>query len=91
MNETAKTPLAVRTSLVSALQLDLVGPTGTIGDHDETLSQQPSKWYLTGFLVPTDSSEYQKVDETVTEELDQQAVPDPNLGKTSRYAMIPIE
>lgn len=75
MSQPSNTPSSVRTRLVSALQLDLVGPTGAIGDHYETLSQQPSKWYLTGFLVPTDSSEFQKVDETVTEELDQQAVP----------------
>ena len=47
----------VREQLTRSLMLDLIGPTATIGDHNETLSQQPSKWYLTGFLVPTDSSE----------------------------------
>ncbi len=68
-------PVQVRQQLTNSLLLDLVGPTGPIGDHNETLSQQPSKWYLTGFLVPTESSETQKVDETVTEQLDQSAVP----------------
>ena len=65
----------VRERLTNALTQDLIGPTGPIGDHTETLSQQPSKWYLSGFLVPTESSETQKVDETVTEQLDQSAVP----------------
>ncbi len=68
-------PIQVRQRLTNSLLLDLVGPTGPIGDHRETLSQQPSKWYLTGFLVPTESSETQKIDETVTEQLDQSVVP----------------
>ncbi len=67
--------IRVRSRLATALVGDLIGPTGSIGSHQETLSQQPSKWYLTGFLVPTESSETQKVDETVTEQLDQSAVP----------------
>ena len=68
-------PNDVREEITKSVLLDLIGPTGAIGDHRETLSQQPSKWYLTGFLVPTESSETQKVDETVTEQLDQSAVP----------------
>ncbi len=47
----------VRHELVSALQLDLVGPRAGLGDVAETLPQNPSRWYLTGFLVPFDAGE----------------------------------
>ena len=48
--------VAVRKSLVEALRLDLVGPTPGHRFADERLPERerPSKWYLTGFLVPTD-------------------------------------
>ena len=39
----------IRTILVDALRLDLIGPTGPLGDHTETLPQAPSRWYLTGY------------------------------------------
>lgn len=68
-------PVHVRQQLASSIVLDLIGPYGTNGYPSEILSQQPSKWYLTGFLVPTESSETQRIDETVTEQLDQSAVP----------------
>lgn len=69
MAETA-TPLEVRSDLVRALQLDLVGPGP--GDELETelLRQQPSRWYLTGFLVPLGAPDSQRIDEMVTEEVD---------------------
>lgn len=60
----------VRAGLVRALQLDLVGPEGDLGDPREILIQTPSRWYLTGFLVPVDAPESQRADETVTDELD---------------------
>ena len=69
------TPLAIRESLVDALRLDLVGPTGTHGNHKEVLTQTPSRWYLTGFLVPTDADEGQRCDPTSNDELDQAAEP----------------
>ena len=69
------TPLQVRSELVDALQLDLVGPTGPLGDHRECLNQTPSRWYLTGFLVPTDADEEQRCDPTSNDELDQAAEP----------------
>ena len=74
MSKTSE-PEEVRDELVRSLGLDLVGPTGAIGTHNETLSQQQSRWYLTGFIVPTESSETQKIDESVTEQLDQSAAP----------------
>ena len=36
-------PLEVRQELVDALQLDLVGPTGSLGNHKEVLTQSPSR------------------------------------------------
>jgi hypothetical protein len=45
-------PLQIREELVHALRLDLIGPTGALGDHNEILPQTPSRWYLTAFLVP---------------------------------------
>jgi hypothetical protein len=66
------TPVAVRHSLVHALRLDLVGPGPGSEHRDEVLPQSPSRWYLTGFLVPTDAGEEQRMDETSDDELDQQ-------------------
>lgn len=43
----------IRSSLIAALQLDLVGPNSQDATHQrEILTQAPSKWYLTGFLAP---------------------------------------
>jgi hypothetical protein len=64
-------PLEVRQELVDALQLDLVGPTGPLGNPKEVLTQTPSRWYLTGFLVPTDADEEQRCDPTSSDEMDQ--------------------
>lgn len=74
MSETAS-PVEVRSALTEALQLDLVGPLNQLGNPIEVLPQAPSRWYLTGFLVPTDCPEDQKSDPTSTDELDQSAEP----------------
>lgn len=65
----------VRSRLIDALRLDLVGPMGSLGTPKETLPQAPSRWYLTGFLVPTEADESQRVDPTSDDELDQAAEP----------------
>lgn len=65
----------VRSQLIDALRLDLVGPTGALGTPNEILPQAPSRWYLTGFLVPTEADESQRVDPTSDDELDQAAEP----------------
>ena len=67
--------LAVRSELIDALQLDLVGPIAPLGNPKEILPQGPSRWYLTGFLVPTDASEEQRHDPTSIEDIDQAAEP----------------
>ncbi len=47
----------VRERLVQALRLDLVGPRPGLGDPEERLPgwERPSRWYLTGFLVPMEA------------------------------------
>ena len=71
----AATALDVREELINALRLDLVGPMGSLGTSNETLPQAPSRWYLTGFLVPTEADESQRSDPTSVDELDQAAEP----------------
>ncbi len=65
------TSAEVRSKLVEALRLDLVGPGTNLGDPKEVLPQAPSRWYLTGFLVPLGAKAEQKTDETAADELDQ--------------------
>jgi hypothetical protein len=65
----------VRSELIDALRLDLVGPMGSLGTPNESLPQAPSRWYLTGFLVPTEADESQRSDPTSVDELDQAAEP----------------
>ena len=56
--------LAVRDHIITALKTDLVGPFKS----REILPTPPSRWYMTGFLVPKDASIEQKTD---TEALDE--------------------
>jgi hypothetical protein len=43
---------AVRSELVEALKLDLVGPDNDHAFAHELLPDAPLRWYLSGFLVP---------------------------------------
>src|SRR5260370_29374621 len=61
----------VRERLVEALRLELVGSEAQLGDLAEALSQAPSRWYLTGFLVPLGAERAQRADEASMEDLDQ--------------------
>lgn len=63
-------PIRIRASLLDALQVDLIGPSGPLGDHRELLPQAPSRRYLTGFLVPTDADEDQRYDPSSDDEVD---------------------
>lgn len=65
------TSVEVRSKLVDALRLDLVGPSGTLGDANEALPQAPSRWYLSGFLVPLGADQSQRASEDSAEDLDQ--------------------
>jgi hypothetical protein len=60
----------VRKQLTDALRLDLIGPEANLGSPEEVLPEPPSRWYLTGFLVPLDADEEQKADEAGVDELD---------------------
>ena len=61
----------VRQELVEALELDLVGPGEGSPLENEILPQSPSRWYLTGFLVPLEAPPEQKFDPTSDEEVDE--------------------
>ncbi|HEY7335051.1 MAG TPA: DISARM system helicase DrmA [Bryobacteraceae bacterium] len=70
------TSAEVREELVRALQLDLVGPTPEgLGDAEERLDQPPSRWYLTGFLVPAGAGEAQATDAEVEDDTLETAEP----------------
>ncbi|MCF7961278.1 MAG: DISARM system helicase DrmA [Pirellula sp.] len=64
------TPFEVRSQLVTALQLDLVGPHDGLGNVAELLPQHPSRWYLTGFLVPFEAGESQANDADAGDDID---------------------
>ncbi len=57
----------VREKLVDALGLDLIGPNRDSEHLAELLPQAPSRWYLTGFLVPQDAPAEQREDVTASE------------------------
>ena len=71
---TVQSPNDVRADLVRALRLDLVGPAAQHARdaeyERERLPMSPSRWYLTGFLVPSGAPEEQKSDEASQEEMD---------------------
>ena len=67
----------VRAQLVTALELDLIGPTrrvlkalgtDTEGLKTEALDRLPSSWYPTGFLVPTETDLSLKCDDTADDD-----------------------
>jgi hypothetical protein len=63
-------PVEVRSQLVEALRLDLVGPENGTDLEAEVLTQAPSRWYLTGFLVPLEADPAQRTDETARSQFD---------------------
>ena len=68
--------VAVRTRIVDALKLDLVGPGDGHGLADEQLPmrERPSNWYVAGFLIPTDAPPDKRSDADEDDDLD--AVPE---------------
>jgi hypothetical protein len=61
---------AIRTELVEALRQDLVGPWPSHRFERELLKESPSRWYLTGYLIPEAAPEAQKFDPSSTEQTD---------------------
>jgi HEPN domain len=82
----------VRTRLVRELQLDLVGPRNEEPDlAREVLPEPPSRWYLTGFLVPLGAPPRQKevdpqeeMDEADAGGGDDDQTPERTAGRKSR-------
>ena len=83
MTENAQVPqrgyddsLAVRECLVDALKLDLVGPGVDHRLSDERLPGwvKPSNWYLTGFLIPSETPFEDRADDDEGDVLDE--IPD---------------
>lgn len=64
----------VRAQLIEALRLDLIGPSTGHPPHaryaEERLAIAPSKWYLTGFLVPYEAPASQRADDDADDLLD---------------------
>ncbi|GCL39969.1 helicase-like protein [Sphaerospermopsis reniformis] len=61
----------VRTYIQKALKLDLIGPTSQDLEYQtEILNQPPSKWYLTGFLVPFGAPVEMKYDPTADDTIE---------------------
>ena len=60
----------IRAEIVQALRLDLVGPDNNHAFAHELLPEAPSRWYLTGYLVPRSAPERQRCDPTAADEID---------------------
>jgi len=94
-NPTFETSSSVRQYLIQALRIDLIGPTPIDEEYQhEGLPYAPSKWYMTGFLVPVTAPIQQRAQDTEEEpdELsdsetgaDDAAVPERGSGKRSFY------
>ncbi len=69
------TAAAARSRILDALRLDLVGPRPGKPSHaaygEEVLPEAPSKWYLTGFLVPYEARPEERRDDDADDILDQ--------------------
>lgn len=69
------TSAEVRTQIVDAVRLDLIGPRPDDPDHvqyrGEMLPIAPSKWYLTGFLVPYEAPVEKRSDDDGDDVLDE--------------------
>lgn len=64
------TSVDVRSGLVDALALDLIGPEPGSPHARERLDQPPARTYLTGFLVPYEATANERQDEAAAERLD---------------------
>ena len=62
--------MEVRSDLVRALRLDLVGPAAADPEAREILPQAPSRWYLTGFLIPAGTPPEKRADVDEDEEIE---------------------
>jgi hypothetical protein len=92
MTSTGATSETIRAEMLEAVRLDLVGPDNGHAFAQELLPEWPSRWYLTGFLVPTEAPVEHRSDDTAEEQiddggsdadgLDDQATPDQPSAKS---------
>jgi hypothetical protein len=66
----AQTSEDVRGKIVEALCLDLIGPYNSHAFARELLPDSPSKWYLTGYIIPTNAPVEQRTVDTSNEEIE---------------------
>ena len=59
-----------RTKLVEALQLDLIGPWPGHAFEKELLPETPTRWYLTGYLVPETAPISHRTDAEAKDDVD---------------------
>lgn len=88
--------MTVRSHLVDALEADLVGPFRkapgqATSNAPEVLRIPPSRWYLTGFLVPRDQGEVEEPDDADDDvgagdddDGEESSKPDPTVKKVRR-------
>ena len=63
-----------RQDLTETLYLDLIGPNNGHEFERELLSETPTAWYLTGYLVPAGAADDLRLDDSVEEEIDEAPV-----------------
>ncbi|MGF1481831.1 MAG: hypothetical protein ACFB4I_20505 [Cyanophyceae cyanobacterium] len=70
MSPQSRQSAKIRDELIDALRLDLIGPTPDDTLHDdEELDREPSRWYLSGFLVPYEAKFSDRTDPTADDEV----------------------
>jgi len=86
----------VRSHLIDALEAELVGPFHkppglSVSDAPERLRISPSRWYLTGFLVPRDQGDMEEPDDKDDDlgagddaDEEESSKPDPTVKKVRR-------
>jgi hypothetical protein len=63
-----------RQDLTETLYLDLIGPNNGNEFEKELLSETPTAWYLTGYLVPAGADDDLRLDDSQEEEIDEAPV-----------------
>ena len=80
-----ETSAAVRASLIDALRLDLIGPSPDSPLHaSEIIPQAPSRWYLSGFLVPYEAKLSDRTDPDSNDSFDSEITKSASNGATTK-------
>ena len=65
----SKQLIEVTEALLDAVQMEVIGLSGSLGDNRELFPHAPSRLYITRFLVPTNSADDQHRDPNGDDEL----------------------